>query len=116
MGALNLSRPAYIAYVAYVVMALVILLPFNIKGTLDPNDELEISNKYVFTQRLILVLVMAVPFALSVYSINCFMVGNCVAWSYLHAILAVAWVLIFLLGTVISSHTQVQVFRGVVSW
>lgn len=109
---MKLSRPAYIAFVAYLLMAIVILLPFNIKPTLDPNNETEISTKYVFAQRLFLVLVMVIPFAVSVYSINCFVVGKCWTWSYIHAVLVVVWVLLFLLGTVISSQSQIELYTN----
>lgn len=109
---MKLTRPAYIAFVAYLLMAIVILLPFNIKPTLDPNNETEISTKYVFAQRLFLVLMMVIPFALSVYSINCFVVGKCWTWSYIHAVLVVVWVLLFLLGTVISSQSQIELYSN----
>jgi hypothetical protein len=109
---MKLSRPAYIAFVAYVMMAIVILLPFNIKPALDPNNETDISTKYVFAQRLFLVLMMVIPFALSVYSINCFVVGKCWTWSYINAVLIVVWVLLFLLGTVISSQSQIELYSN----
>jgi hypothetical protein len=108
----KLSKPAYISAIAYLVVIIMILLPFNIKNSLDVDNETRISNKYVFTQRVFLVLLMAIPFALSVYSINCFVVGKCFVWSYLHSILVVIWVLLFVLGTVISSQSQVELFSN----
>lgn len=112
MGKFKLSRPAYISAIAYLVVIIMILLPFNIKNSLDMDNETEISNQYVFTQRLFLVLLMSIPFALSVYSINCFVVGKCFVWSYFHSILVVIWVLLFVLGTVISSQSQVEIFSN----
>ena len=112
MGKITLSKPAFIAAFAYMIVAGIILLPFNIKPALDPENETDISTKYVFTQRLFLVLLMIIPFALSVYSINCFVVGKCFVWSYIHSFLAVVWVLLFILGTVISSQSQVELFRN----
>lgn len=109
---MKLSRPAYIAFIAYLMMAVVILLPFNIKPALDPNNETDISTKYVFAQRLFLVVMMVIPFALSVYSINCFVVGKCWTWSYINAVLVVVWVLLFLLGTVISSQSQIELYSN----
>jgi ABC-type sulfate transport system permease subunit len=108
----KLSKPAYISAIAYLVVIVMILLPFNVKNSFDIDNETKISNKYVFTQRVFLVLLMAVPFALSVYSINCFAVGKCFLWSYLHSILVVVWVLLFVLGTVISSQSQIEVFSN----
>ncbi len=110
----KLSKPAYIAFIAYLVIAAIIILPFNIKSVMDPENETDLSSRYVFTQRLFLVSLMIIPFAVSVYSINCFVVGNCVTWSYFQAILVVIWVLLFLLGTVLSSQSQVEFFRAVV--
>lgn len=112
MSKFKLSKPAYISAIAYLVVIVMILLPFNIKNSLDIDNETEISNQYVFTQRLFLVLLMAIPFGLSVYSINCFAVGKCFVWSYLHSILVVVWVLLFVLGTVISSQSQVEIFSN----
>jgi hypothetical protein len=112
MGKFKLSKPAYISAIAYLVVIIMILLPFNIKNSLDMDNETQISNQYVFTQRLFLVLLMAIPFALSVYSINCFAVGKCFVWSYLHSILVVVWVLLFVLATVISSQSQVEIFSN----
>lgn len=115
MGKIKLSKPAYISAIAYLVVIIMILLPFNIKNSLDVDNETEISSSYVFTQRVFLVILMAIPFALSVYSINCFVVGKCFVWSYLHSILVVVWVLLFVLGTVISSQSQIELFSNTLS-
>jgi uncharacterized membrane protein (DUF485 family) len=97
----NLSRPAFIAAVAYMVMAFVILLPFDlsVEGETQPKG-------YVFTQRLFMLALLLIPIGLSVYSINCYVVGNCMTWSYINAILVVLWVLMFVLATVLSSRVQ----------
>lgn len=116
MGKIKLSKPAYISAVAYLIVVAMILLPFNIKNSLDIDDETAISHKYVFTQRLFLVVVMSIPFALSVYSINCFVVGKCFVWSWLHSILVVVWALLFILGTVISSQSQIEIFSNLWKW
>ena len=100
---LKLTRPAYIAFIAYIVLLLVILLPFNISPALDEETSKMVSAEYNFGQRLIVVLLMLLPIAFSVYSINCFVVGKCFAWSYIHAIMVVVWVLLFVLSVVLSS-------------
>lgn len=102
----NLSRPAYIAAVAYFFMALVILLPFNINGNMYSEEDGEISTPYKFTQRLHMLMLLIIPIGLSVYSINCYVIGKCVTWGYVNAILIVVWVLLFILASVISSNAQ----------
>jgi hypothetical protein len=106
---LKLTRPAYIALVAYLVFLVTILLPFNISPALDEETSKMISMEYNFGQRLVVVLLMLLPIAFSVYSINCFIVGNCFTWSYVHAVLVVVWVMLFILSIVLASTgTQEQ--------
>jgi hypothetical protein len=104
----NLTRPAYIAAVAYLIMAVVILLPFNVSNTVQPEFQ-ELSTGYVFTQRLFIVLLMLIPIALSVYSLNCFVVGKCLTWSYINAAIVVIWVILFVIASVLSSQSQVGI-------
>lgn len=105
---MNLSRPAYLAAIAYMIMALVILLPFNVSAGIQPELR-ELSAGYIFTQRLFIVILMLIPIALSVYSINCFVAGNCTTWSWINAIIIMVWVLLFVIGAVLSSHVQSNV-------
>ena len=97
----NLTRPAFISIIAYIVMGFVILLPLNI-GDYDPKYAL--TKKYNFGYRLLLLLLMLVPIALSVYSINCFVVGKCHYWAYINAVIVCVWVILFVSATVISSE------------
>lgn len=97
----NLSKPAFLAAVAYMIMALVILLPFDLSRV----DETQ-PKKYVLTERLFMLLLLVIPVGLSVYSINCYVVGNCVTWSYINAIMVAVWVLMFVLAAVMSSSIQ----------
>lgn len=102
----NLSKPAFIAAVAYMIMALVILLPFD----LSKVDETQ-PKGYVFTERLFMLILLLIPVGLSVYSINCYVVGNCVTWSYINAIAVAIWVLMFVLAAVMSSGVQRKTSR-----
>lgn len=111
---MNLSRPAYLAAVAYMIMALVILLPFNVSAGIQPELR-ELSTGYIFTQRLFIVILMLIPIALSVYSINCFVVGKCVKWSYINAIIIIIWVLLFVIGAVLSSQVQSNVSEAFIA-
>ncbi len=85
--------PAIIALVAYLVMALVIILPFEIPVRDDITGQVVIL-RYNFVERLLTLLLMTLPIALSVYSINCMVVGSCDILSYLIAFLTVLWVAI----------------------
>ena len=101
----KLSSQAYVTAIAYIVMAVVILLPFNVSPALDSEIASTISQRYVFTERLVLVLLMLIPMGLSIYSINCFVVGKCLVWSWIHAILVIFWVLLFVIAAGVMSRT-----------
>lgn len=102
---MNLTKPALLAAVAYLVMALVILLPFNI-GEYDP--EYATTKKYNLGYRMLLLLVMVIPIALSIYSINCFIVGKCVVWGWINSIVVCLWVILFITATFVSSERFVH--------
>lgn len=105
---INLSRPAYLAAVAYLIMAIIILLPFNINSAMG-SEESDVTTSYKLTQRLHMLSLLIIPIGLSVYSINCYVVGKCVTWGYINAILIVIWVLLFVLASVISSQSQASI-------
>jgi hypothetical protein len=102
--AIQLSNPAYAVAVGYLVVLIVILLPFNINGVVDPQVASTLSSRYNLAERLFLVLLMLIPFGLSIYSINCFVVGKCVVWSWIHAVIVLLWVILFVLGAVFFSR------------
>lgn len=89
---MTLTKPAFIASVAYLVLGFIVLLPLNI-GELDPNYPKE--QKYDFWYRVLIVIVMLIPIALSIYSINCMVVGKCMVWSYINVIFICLWVIFF---------------------
>lgn len=88
---LKLSRPALIALIAYFIMALIILLPFDISKTM-PEEE---KYKYDVKRRFKILLLLLIPIALSVYSVDCMIKGNCWTWSYIQAILIALYVILF---------------------
>ncbi len=96
----TLTTPAIVAFIAYIVLALVIILPFEIPVT-DQETGVEYIVKYDFAQRLIILLLMSIPIALSVYTINCMMAGKCTLWSYVVSILTVFWITLFIVATII---------------
>lgn len=89
-----LQAPAYIAAVAYAVLVLTILFPFEFPAYDEVTGQ-EYIVKYDLGQRLIALLLMTIPIALSIYTINCMMAGNCMVWSYVVSAVTVVWVAIF---------------------
>lgn len=97
---MTITTPAVIALIAYVVLAFVIILPFEFPVVNQETGE-EYIVKYDFAQRLIVLLLMSIPIALSVYTINCMMAGNCILWSYVVSFLSVFWVILFIVTAII---------------
>lgn len=93
---IKLSTPAYIALVAYVILTITVLLPFEYPVQNEQTGKTYIV-EYNLSQRLIMVLLMAIPIALSVYSINCMMVGQCTTLSYVISLLTVFWIAVFVI-------------------
>jgi Ca2+/Na+ antiporter len=104
LGGFNLYVPAIIALVGYIVMAIVILLPFEYPMYDEKSDKTYIM-KYNFGQRLLSLLLMTIPIILSVYTINCMMVGQCLVWSYVVSISTVLWIAMFVLSAMIYTWT-----------
>lgn len=93
---MNLTMPAVIAFVAYLILAFVIVMPFEFPITDDRTGKQYIV-KYNLTQRLVVLLLMLIPIALSVYTINCMMAGNCLVWSYTVSFITVFWIGLFVI-------------------
>jgi hypothetical protein len=93
----KISTPAIISLIAYIVLALVIILPFEFPVTDERTGEVVVV-KYDIVERLIVLLLLLIPIALSVYTINCMMSGNCVLWSYIISLISVFWVILFVIS------------------
>jgi len=96
----ELTIPAVIAFVAYIILALVVILPFEFPVTDERTGQVTIV-KYNLGERIIVLLLLAIPIALSVYSINCMMAGNCLIWSYIVSIISVFWVVLFIISALV---------------
>jgi hypothetical protein len=92
----NLSKPAIVTLIAYAIIGLIVLLPFNIS-----SDELDknIKEEYNIKSRLLIFTLLLIPFGLSIYSIQCMVVGGCFIWSWINAILIALWVILFVIVT-----------------
>lgn len=97
---LELTTPALIAAIAYLILAITILMPLEFP-VYDAETDQDIIIKYDFGQRLLILLIMSIPYVLSVYTINCMMTGKCMVWSWVVTILTVFWVLLFVLTAII---------------
>ena len=100
----ELTRPAIIASIAYIILAFMILLPFPSSST--PLDDDQRPSKYNFGYRLLVLIIMLIPIGLSIYSINCMMVGRCAVWSYVQAVAIALWVMLFVIATLLSTERQ----------
>lgn len=96
--AFEITKPAMLAAVAYFVMAFAILLPFE-------------GIPYDFGRRVLTFVLMLIPIGLSIYSINCMMVGKCVVWSWINAAIVALWVLLFLVAIVNSGAKPKDTFE-----
>lgn len=94
----KLSKPALITAISYIILAFMILLPFNY-NTITIDDEKNnapVIQKQTFIYRLSMLLIIIVPILLSIYSINCMVVGKCILWSYINAIVIALWVIMLI--------------------
>lgn len=86
----TISMPATIALIAYCVLILIILLPFKVPIE-DVSGNITVL-KYNIGERLLVMILMLLPIILSVYSINCMVVGDCHLLSLFIALLTAIWV------------------------
>lgn len=95
---LKLSKPALITAISYVVLAFMILLPFNYNTITidDENNNSPVIQQQPFMYRLSMLIVILIPILLSIYSINCMVVGKCILWSYINAIAIALWVIMLI--------------------
>ena len=83
---MKLAYPTIIAGLAYLIMIITVLLPLYNK---DKSQKIDLKS------RILLVLLLSIPIALSLYSIDCMIKGRCVVWSYANAIAICLWVILF---------------------
>lgn len=92
---LGLTTPALVATVAYLIVGLTILFPFQFPLGNDSSGEIYVVS-YTLGQRVMMLISLTVPTILSVYSLNCMMVGNCNVWSHVVAGCTLLWAILFI--------------------
>jgi len=100
---LQIEKPTIIAGIAYLILAIVILMPFQIG---DYDKSYESSKKFDLGYRILLLLILAIPIGLSLYTINCMVAGRCLTWSYINAVVICIWVILFITASVYSVNSS----------
>lgn len=95
---LRITTPAMVTLVGYALLVFLVLLPIDMYAY-DERTKQYVKQKYDFLQRMLLVLLLSFPFILSIYSVNCMMVGSCVYWSWIVALTTLLWSLLVLAMT-----------------
>ena len=87
-----LSDSALLAFIGYVILFIVVLLPLD-WYVVDAGGKTR-RVAYDVKERLFNILSILPIAALSVYTINCLMVGSCRTWSWINAIASFAFSLL----------------------
>ena len=95
----RLTAPAIVAIVGYAILALVVLLPFDMY-TYDERTNTYVRNPYRFANRLLIMILLLFPFFLGVYTVNCMMVGDCHIWSWIVAAATLLWACIVIITAI----------------
>jgi len=98
-GLTTLTYPAIVAIVGYVILAIVVLLPFDMY-TYDEKNNTYVRNPYRFGNRFLIMILLLFPFFLGVYTINCMMVGECRVWSWIVAAATLLWSFIVIITAI----------------
>jgi len=92
---MKLSTQAYFTFIASIILVVALLIPTQIK-VYDPDTNIPVIVPYDVKKRLFLALLISIPLAIHVYSVNCLTVGNCNTYAWIVASLIVLWILSFI--------------------
>lgn len=93
-----MSKPAIVTLIGYALLVFIVMLPIDMYMH-DKETGAPVKQEYNFGHRLLLSLLMIFPFILSVYSVNCMMVGNCELWSWIVALFTLIWAIMITVTT-----------------
>ena len=94
----RVTSPAVVTLVGYAILVFIVLLPVDMY-TYDDKTNAYVKQRYSFGYRLLIALLLLFPFLLSVYSVNCMMVGECALWSWVVALLTLLWAIVITVTT-----------------
>ena len=95
---LVMTAPAVVTLVGYAILVFIVLLPVDMLVYNDKTGNYE-KQKYSFWYRLLIAMLLLFPFLLSIYSVNCMVVGNCTLWSWVVALLTLLWSAVIVVTT-----------------
>jgi hypothetical protein len=104
---INITLPAIVTLVGYLLMVVLILVPFDMSVWDDEQGEY-VRLKYNVSQRLFIVFLMLFPLILGVYSVNCFVVGNCTVLSWAVALLTIVWAAAVIVSAVLNKSFYIE--------
>ena len=94
----TITAPALVTLVGYAILVFIVLLPLDMY-TYDEKTGKNVKQRYSFGYRFIIALLLLFPFLLSVYSVNCMMVGSCKTWSWIIALITLLWAIVITVTT-----------------
>ena len=103
----KITPPALVTLVGYAILLFVVLLPVDM-FTYDDKLKAYVKQKYSFPYRLLIALLLLFPFLLSVYSVNCIIIGNCHLWGWILALLTLLWAVVITVTTFTSGSLDLD--------
>lgn len=94
----TITAPGLVTLIGYAILVFIVLLPLDMY-TYDEKTGKYVKQRYSFGYRFLIALLLLFPFILSVYSVNCMMVGNCTTWSWIVALITLLWSIIITVTT-----------------
>jgi hypothetical protein len=94
----TITAPALVTLIGYAILVFIVLLPLDMY-TYDEKTAKYVKQRYSFGYRLLIALLLLFPFILSIYSVNCMMVGNCTWLSWIIALITLLWAIVITVTT-----------------
>lgn len=104
---LRITTPAVVTLVGYLILVVVVLLPFDMYAWDDKKSDY-VRYRYDLPQRLLLLLLLMFPLLLSVYSVNCFVVGKCVPFAWIVASVTIIWAIAVIIAALVNKSFNVD--------
>jgi hypothetical protein len=92
----SLAGPAFMTFVASVILGLVLLLPIDLT-IYDHETNKVVVDKYNAQKRITMLLFLSIPLAIHIYSIQCMVAGKCMVWSWIVSALLTGYIIAFIL-------------------